>query len=120
MGFGIHEALDQFGALCGPLLIAIVLALHHTYNQSFVVLAVPGPITLSLVIVARVLHPKPHELEAPGPIAISVPIQTLRGSAFEGRQAFSIVGDDGGATPRRLARFLISPLTWTICKAIHV
>jgi MFS family permease len=70
-GFGIHEALDQLGALFGPLLIALVLALHRSYNQSFAVLAVPGAITLALVIIARMLHPKPHELEAPEPIVIS-------------------------------------------------
>ena len=30
-GFGLHEAMDQVGALTGPLLVALVLATHHSY-----------------------------------------------------------------------------------------
>jgi MFS family permease len=70
-GFGIHEALDQFGAMLGPLLIALVLALSsHDYKTAFAVLAVPAAITLSLLAVARLLYPRPHDLEA-GPAHVS-------------------------------------------------
>jgi predicted MFS family arabinose efflux permease len=70
-GFGIHEALDQFGAMLGPLLIALVLALSsHDYKTAFAVLAVPAAITLSLLAVARLLYPRPHDLEA-GPTHVS-------------------------------------------------
>lgn len=62
-GFGVHEALDQFGALFGPLLIAALLASHRSYSQAFVVLAIPAGITLVLVILARALYPRPHDLE---------------------------------------------------------
>ena len=62
--FGVHEALDQFGALFGPLLLALRLATHHDdYKLAFASLAVPGAITLSLVVVARLLYPKPETLE---------------------------------------------------------
>ena len=64
-GFGVHEALDQFGALFGPLLVAVVLASHHAYVQAFAVLAVPAGITLALVLIARFLYPKPQEMEEP-------------------------------------------------------
>ena len=41
-GFGVHEALDQFGALFGPLLVALVLAVsHHDYKIAFA--AAGGP-----------------------------------------------------------------------------
>ena len=64
-GFGIHEALDQFGAMFGPLLVALVLALsQHDYQLAFAALAVPAVITLTLVLLARRLFPRPQELSA--------------------------------------------------------
>jgi MFS family permease len=61
--FGLHEALDQFGALFGPLAMAGILALRHDYRLAFAVLAIPAAITLALLVVARVLYPRPEELE---------------------------------------------------------
>ena len=59
-GFGVHEALDQFGAMFGPLLVALILAVsQHDYQLAFAALAVPGVITLSLVLVARRFFPRP-------------------------------------------------------------
>ena len=70
-GFGVHEALDQFGALFGPLLVALVLAVsNHDYKIAFAALAVPGAITLSLVVVARVFYPRPQDLSA-GPAEVT-------------------------------------------------
>jgi len=61
--FGLHEALDQFGALLGPLAMAGILALRHDYRLAFAVLAIPAAITLALLVVARVLYPRPEDLE---------------------------------------------------------
>jgi predicted MFS family arabinose efflux permease len=70
-GFGVHEALDQFGAMFGPLLVALILAVtHHDYKIAFAALAVPGAITLSLVLVARLFYPRPQELAA-GPAEVT-------------------------------------------------
>jgi MFS family permease len=66
-GFGIHEALDQFGALFGPLVIAVVLAHQGNYRTAFAVLVVPAVVTYSLLIVARLLYPRPEDLEAKAP-----------------------------------------------------
>jgi MFS family permease len=66
-GFGVHEALDQFGALAGPLLVAAVLARSGSYRLAFAVLLVPALVSLSLLLVARLLYPKPEELEAQAP-----------------------------------------------------
>jgi predicted MFS family arabinose efflux permease len=64
-GFGVHEALDQFGALFGPLAVAVVLAVSdHDYKTAFAALAVPAAIMLSLLAVARLLYPRPQDLEA--------------------------------------------------------
>lgn len=65
--FGLHEALDQFGAMFGPLAIAAVLAYRSNYQLAFAVLLVPAIINLSLVLLARVLYPKPQDLEAHPP-----------------------------------------------------
>jgi MFS family permease len=61
--FGVHEALDQFGALFGPLLVAVVLALRGDYRFAFAVLLLPGVICLSLLLTARWLYPRPEEME---------------------------------------------------------
>jgi MFS family permease len=58
--FGLHEALDQFGAMVGPLLVAAVLAHTGDYRTAFAVLLVPALINLSLVGLARWLYPRPE------------------------------------------------------------
>ena len=73
-GFGVHEALDQFGAMFGPLLVALILATsHHDYKTAFAALAVPAAITLSLLAVARcsirgrrTSRPRPAHVSAEG------------------------------------------------------
>src|SRR3970282_1477344 len=38
-GFGLHEALDQVGAVLGPLIIAAVIAFEGGYRTGFAVVA---------------------------------------------------------------------------------
>jgi MFS family permease len=66
-GFGVHEALDQAGALVGPLVVAAVLAARAEYRTAFAVLLVPALLTLGLLAVARWLYPRPEEMEAAAP-----------------------------------------------------
>jgi hypothetical protein len=55
----------------GPLLVALILAVtRHDYTIAFAVLAVPGAITVTLVLVARTFYPRPHELSA-GPAEVT-------------------------------------------------
>ena len=61
--FGLHEALDQFGAMFGPLAVSAVLAYEHSYREAFAVLLVPAVINLSLVFLARAMYPKPEDME---------------------------------------------------------
>jgi predicted MFS family arabinose efflux permease len=61
--FGLHEALDQSGALFGPLLVAAVLARDLSYTLAFAVLAVPAAINLFLVLTARAFYPRPQDME---------------------------------------------------------
>jgi predicted MFS family arabinose efflux permease len=65
--FGVHEALDQFGALFGPLAVAAVLALRGEYRIAFAVLLVPALVMLSILLVARLTYPRPEEMETNPP-----------------------------------------------------
>jgi predicted MFS family arabinose efflux permease len=46
----LHEALDQSGALVGPLITAFVLAHHGQYREAFLWLGAPAAITIAIVI----------------------------------------------------------------------
>jgi predicted MFS family arabinose efflux permease len=61
--FGLHEALDQLGALLGPLAMAAILAWRHNFHLAFGALAIPAACTLLLLGIARVLYPRTEEFE---------------------------------------------------------
>src|SRR5438552_4684232 len=61
--FGLNEALDQAGATVGPLLMALVLYLNGEFRTGFGVLLIPALLCLAILVAARSLHPRPHELE---------------------------------------------------------
>ncbi len=65
--FGLHEALDQFGALFGPLAVAWILALRGDYHLAFTALAIPAVINLSLLMLARRAYPHPEDMESNPP-----------------------------------------------------
>ena len=47
--FGLQEALDQTGAIIGPLITAFVLAHHRDYHAAYAWLAVPALLTMASV-----------------------------------------------------------------------
>jgi MFS family permease len=61
--FGLNEALDQAGATVGPLLMALILYLNGGFRSGFAVLLIPALFCLAILVAARLLHPRPHELE---------------------------------------------------------
>jgi len=61
--FGLHEALDQLGAVAGPLLVALALYLEGGYRQAFAFLFLPALACLSLLWWARLRYP---HVGAPG------------------------------------------------------
>jgi MFS family permease len=63
-GFGLHEALDQIGAMVGPFIVAAVLYFKGGYQRSFGVLLAPALLALSVLAVARLLYPRPRAFEA--------------------------------------------------------
>src|SRR5579863_4797757 len=60
--FGLHEALDQAGAMVGPLAVALVLVRQGSFHLAFAALAIPAAINLLLVVLARLLYPRPQDL----------------------------------------------------------
>lgn len=65
--FGLHEALDQIGAMTGPLLLAFIFYLHGTYQQGFAALLVPAVLALTVLTVCARLYPHPRDLEKINP-----------------------------------------------------
>ncbi|KUN78262.1 hypothetical protein AQJ66_31470 [Streptomyces bungoensis] len=63
-GFAVHEAMDQIGALVGPLLVAGVLAATgNDYAPALGMLAVPGIAVLLLLFWLRARMPDPEAYE---------------------------------------------------------
>ena len=63
-GFAVHEAMDQVGALLGPLTVAGMLALTgDDYGPALGVLAVPGVAVLALLVWLRRRVPDPAAYE---------------------------------------------------------
>ncbi|MDD4182906.1 MAG: MFS transporter [Candidatus Omnitrophica bacterium] len=62
-GFGVHEAMDQIGALTGPLIIAAILYFKGSYKTGFITLAIPAVLALIVLVVARISYPSPREFE---------------------------------------------------------
>lgn len=66
-GFGLHEALDQIGAVLGPLALAGVLYYRESYRTGYIILLVPALMAISVLVTARWLYPQPRNLEVTQP-----------------------------------------------------
>ena len=66
-GFGLHEALDQIGAILGPLIVAAVLFYHGSYQMGFAFLLLPAILAIVVLVISRFLYPHPHDLEVATP-----------------------------------------------------
>lgn len=66
-GFGLHEALDQIGAILGPLIVAGVLFLGGSYQMGFAFLLLPALLAILVLVISRFLYPHPHDLEVEVP-----------------------------------------------------
>jgi MFS family permease len=66
-GFAVHEALDQIGAIIGPIVFFLVFLFHGVdYRVGFNLLWIPAMLTLVVLAIARKKVPSPQKLEAPG------------------------------------------------------
>jgi MFS family permease len=62
-GFGIHEAMDQIGAVIGPLAFSAVFFLRGGYRIGFGILLIPALLTVAMLAGARRKVPAPEEME---------------------------------------------------------
>lgn len=62
--FGVHEAMDQVGAVLGPLIVAGVLAWRDSYEAAFGMLVVPAVLALGTLLRARRTYPNPEALDS--------------------------------------------------------
>ncbi len=62
-GFGIHEALDQLGAIIGPLIFTAALTIGKGYRGGFSFMWIPAVSTVAMLLVARSVVPEPEKLE---------------------------------------------------------
>ncbi|MFD5141414.1 MFS transporter [Streptomyces sp. NPDC058378] len=113
-GFAVHEAMDQIGALIGPLIVAGVLAATGDhYAPALGVLALPGLAVLILLfwLRARVPDPTRYEIPASAPAdetAKGTPVRERLPRAFWIYAAFTAATMSGFATFGVLSFHLIT------------
>lgn len=83
-GFGLHEAMDQVGAVLGPLIVALVIYLDGGYRTGFAVLAIPAALAIVVLALARWMYPRPSDLDAAPP--------ALQGAGLPGRYWLYVAG----------------------------
>jgi MFS family permease len=67
ISFGIHEFLDQIGALSGPLLIFLILSLSKSnYKLSFLILIIPAILCLIFLFWTKIKFSNISEIEIRG------------------------------------------------------
>src|SRR5580693_6843892 len=57
-GFGVHAAMDQTGAVVGPLMMAWAVARSQNFAPAFLRLAIPAAGALIALLVARAVYPR--------------------------------------------------------------
>ncbi|MEZ4367636.1 MAG: MFS transporter [Kofleriaceae bacterium] len=81
-GFAIHEAMDQVGAISGPLVVTAVLAWRGDdlagFAVAFAVLAIPGLLAMATLALARARFPDPRALVAAAPMPAAVDERRFR------------------------------------------
>lgn len=63
LGFGLHETLDQIGAVAGPLLVAAMLGAGYGFRGAFLALGIPAAVGLAALGLAQWLYPSPRDFE---------------------------------------------------------
>jgi MFS family permease len=110
-GFGIQEALDQVGAIAGPLLFVIALASGGSYRGGFALLAVPFVLLILVLIIAWRIMPDPAGFEEK-----ARPAMSERGQE-SGRRQLKLYGVFTALT---MAGFIVFPLLAFHFKAFSI
>ncbi len=110
-GFGLHEALDQVGAIAGPLLFVLALAAGGTYRGGFALLAIPFTILVLVLIIAWRNMPDPAGFEEK-----ARPVTPAQGQEY-GRRQLKLYGVFTALT---MAGFVVFPLLAYHFKAFSI
>ncbi|GAB5602292.1 MFS transporter [Thermus sp. FJN-A] len=104
--FGLHELMDQVGAVLGPLVVALAVA-QGGYRLGFAVLAVPALLALGLLTRARGLEPEAARGAGKTPLPRAFPLYLLFAGLFAlGFVHFQILAfhlERAGAPPAGIA-----------------
>ncbi|GAA1456987.1 MFS transporter [Williamsia maris] len=105
-GFAVHEALDQIGAVTGPLVVAAILAgTGNDYGPALGVLAIPGVLALSLLLWLRRRAPTPADYETEPVLLPSVTVTTRAAATVSLPRAFWTYAVFTGVTMTGFATF---------------
>ena len=89
--FGVHQFMDQLGAVAGPLLLAAVLSWRaNDYRAAFATLAVPGVLVLVILGWLRLRVPDPSVYES----ALETPVKDPSEAASEAPVRVADASDD--------------------------
>jgi MFS family permease len=66
-GFGLHAAMDQIGAVVGPLLMALALTRVTGYGPAFLLLGIPAVLALGAILLAWTFRHVPQTPPTPKP-----------------------------------------------------
>jgi MFS family permease len=101
-GFGIHEAMDQIGAVIGPLAFSAVFFLEGGYRTGFGIMLIPALMTVAMLVLARGKVPAPEQMEQAS-VAQSPPDSGKLPSAFWLYTCFAFLSVAGFANFQLLA-----------------
>ncbi len=92
LGFGLHEAVDQIGAIAGPLIFTVIFAYIVDYNLGYTIMWIPFVLLIGVLIIARYLVPHPEKFET-SKTASNLPDKlTTTFWVYTAFSAFAIIG----------------------------
>ncbi len=62
-GFGLHEFMDQVGAVMGPVIFTTVFIFKGSYGEGFKILLIPAVLSILMLTRAAMKMPNPRDLE---------------------------------------------------------
>ena len=110
-GFGIHEAIDQFGAVLGPLILFYALYFGWNFQGGFSLLFLPAILCILFLALARFEFPRPEVFEEASVRSSREPSGFTPFSFFlPWRDSLTSRSSPITSRCRRCCRMLLSPL----------
>jgi len=113
--FGVHEVLDQVGAIAGPLLVAYTMSTTGEFDAVFYLLSAPAVLSLAALCAAKMAYPKELTPRAEGWSIRRAPRQVLLLTAAS---SITLVGLVHPAFIIVEAGALAGPLVYAVAMAV--